>query len=443
MTTNRPRGAAPDRGWGSIPMARPSLVYVTPLMPRATGNGLAMRAAAILEALAHHFEVHLFVVPVAGQAGPPCDFVRRYAVRSVVLDLAQTLDPLFALIASIRDPEARARAALAYPKPFLSRACTSESGRYLVEWSGSIQPRAVHVMRLYLAPVIDPFLRTRQVDRPFRVLDLDDDEVVAHERLAALYDAAGDTAAAQAASAEARKFRSLAARYLPAFDRVGVCSAQDSHRLADDFPDARFAVLPNSIGPHPLAPRHAGRVELRLLFVGTLGYFPNADAARFLCREVLPALRRLTDRPIVIDLAGAGDTTALQELARNPEVTLHGYVEDLTPLYAAADLAVVPLRAGGGTRIKILEAFAHGVPVVATRLAAEGIAAVDRQHLLLADDAESLASACLATVLRPDLAAARAERAAHLVATQHSRARLRHAVAELYAGADVCREGAE
>ncbi|MGA3397586.1 MAG: glycosyltransferase [Acetobacteraceae bacterium] len=405
-------------------------------MPRTTGNGLAMRAAAILEALAQCFEVHLFVVPVAGEAGPPCDFVRRYAARSVVLDLAQTLDPLFALITSIRDPVERAQAALAYPKPFLSRACTSESGRHLVAWSRDIRPRAVHVMRLYLAPVIDPFLRMRQPDRPFRVLDLDDDEVVSHERLAALYDAAGDASTARAMRAEARKYRSFAARYLPVFDRVGVCSALDARRLADCFPGARFAVLPNSIGARPRAPRPMARQALRLLFVGTLGYFPNTDAALFLCGEVLQVLRRLTDRVIVIDVAGAGDTSALRDLARNPEVTLHGYLEDLAPLYTAADMAVVPLRSGGGTRIKILEAFAYGVPVVATRLAAEGIAVTDGDHLLLADDAESFARACLATAQRPDLAAARAERAARLVTTQHSPKRLQDAVAALYAGAD-------
>ena len=434
------QGAASDRKQASKPAPRPSLVYVTPLMPRPTGNGLAMRAAAILQALAQRFEVHLFVVPVSGDAGPPCDFVRQHTARYVVLDLAQTLDPLFALISSIRDPEERARAALAYPKPFLSRDCTGESGRRLVEWSNPIRPHAIHVMRLYLAPVIDPFLRGRQQDRPFHVLDLDDDEVVSYERLAALYVAAGNPDAARYTRAEARKFHAFATRYLPAFDRVEVCSEHDARSLTNRFPGARFVVLPNSIAPRPRLPRPASRDAVRLLFIGTLGYLPNGDAAWFLCREVLPALRRLTGRSIVIDLAGAGDASALQDLARDPAITLHGYVDDLAPLYAAADMAVVPLRAGGGTRIKLLEAFAYGVPVVATTLAAEGIAVTHNEHLLLADDAESFARACLETALRPDLAAARADRAAQLVAAQHSPARLRTSVAELYQAADFIHE---
>ena len=440
MSRAAPGPAASPGSLVGAPTLRPNLVYVTPLMPRTTGNGLAMRSAAILEALAQRFAVHLFVVPVAGAAGPPDAFVRQHAVRTFVLDPARTLDPLFALITSIRDPAERAEAVLAYPKPFLSRACTGESGRCLVEWSRGIRPQAVHVMRLYLAPVIDVWLRRRPSARPYCTLDLDDDEVVSHARLAALYDAAGDPDAARVARAEARKYRVFSARYLPAFDRVGVGSAQDASRLAGDFPTARFVDLPNCIGPRPRAPRPAARGGLRLLFVGTFGYFPNADAVLFLCREVLPALHRLTDRAIVLDLAGAGDTTALQDIARHPGVTLHGYVEDLEPLYAAADIAVVPLRAGGGTRIKILEAFAHGVPVVATRLAAEGIAAMDQDHILLADDAESFARACLATVLQPELAARRVGRAARLVATLHGPARLRDAVAALYAGTDFIRE---
>jgi hypothetical protein len=168
-------------------MRRQSLLYITPIMPCRFGNGLAMRAASMLDALARRFDVHLLVVPVAGDLGPPFDFVRNKTARIDGLDLAKNLDPLYALIARLLDPEARARAELAYPKPHLSRFCTGDSARSVLEWSSEFPVSAVHVMRLYLAPLAHPFLRRPRPERPFCVLDLDDDEVRTRERLSRLH----------------------------------------------------------------------------------------------------------------------------------------------------------------------------------------------------------------------------------------------------------------
>jgi len=410
------------------------VVYITPVMPQPSGNGLAMRAASILEALARRFEVDLFVVPVAGAAGPPGAFARRYAARIGALDLAGNLDPLFGLIARIRDPGERARALDAYPKPFLSRFCTGDSAQTLYEWAGEAPIAAVHVMRLYLAPLVQPFLRRATSKPPSCALDLDDDDIRTCERVAALHRVAGDRLAAESAASEAGKYRSFADRYLAAFDCAILCSDADAARLGEQFPAARFAVVPN-IYPAPLSgltrSPPAG-ATLRLLFVGTFGYFPNVDAARFLCCDILPALRRLSDRAVAIDLAGSGDTTPLVELARDPSVALHGFVEDLRPLYRAADVAVVPMRAGGGTRIKLLEAFALGVPVVATRVGAEGIDAQDGVHLLLADEPQAFARACLELKTRRQYGAAIAGRAAALLRSRHSPAQVAAAIAAIY-----------
>ncbi len=398
-----------------------------------------MRAGLMLDSLARRFEVHLFVVPVAGGIVAPSDFVRERAIRVGLLDLATTLDPHYALIARVRDPEERRRAELAYPKPFLSRFCTGQSAGRVYEWSRAAgRPiAAIHVMRLYLAPLAEPFLRLAAGGaadgRPFHVLDLDDDEVQTRRRLAGIRARNGDHRAAAAEAGEERKYQVLANQYLPKFDRVLVCSAREACRLRVAFADARFAVVPNGYGNDQMPPQRAPEQPvLRLLFVGTFGYYPNEDAALFLGREILPALRRLTRRAVRVDLIGAGASRPVLALAQDPHIRLHGFVGDLSPWYAAADVAVVPVRAGGGTRIKILEAFAHRVPVVSTRIGAEGLDAVDGEHLLLADEADAFARACL--LLKEDPSAGRTitGRAAALLAAAYAPERIDAAVAEVY-----------
>jgi glycosyltransferase involved in cell wall biosynthesis len=417
-------------------MKRASVLYITPVLPASQGNGLAMRAGLILQGLARCFDVHLFVVPVAGDGGEASDFVRQHTARVGELELSRCLDPHFGLIARVLDPEERFQAELAYPKPQLSRFCSSESARRMVEWAGTERIDAVHVMRLYLAPLAERYLRLSSSTRPMCVLDLDDDEVQSRERLARLAAASGDAKVAALEAAEAKKYSLAAKRYLAAFDRVAVCAADDITRLRAQFPEVTFMVVPNGCAPpSAFSVRLPLQDEtLRLLLVGTFGCYANRDAAFFICRDVLPALRRLTGRQIQIDLVGSGGAVTLSELALTPNIKVHDYIEDLGPLYSLADAAVVPLRTGGGTRIKILEAFAHGVPVVSTRIGAEGITVTDGQHLLLADDAEGFARACLRVKESQELACGLAMRASALLHERYVPARIVDAVSALYAG---------
>ena len=408
-------------------------------MPLPSGNGLAMRAASVLGALAQRFEVELFVIPVAGADTAANEFVRQNTARIGVLDIAQHLDPLFALIARVQDREARLKAELDYPKPQLSRFCSGESADFVHAWTNPSRIAAIHIMRLYLAPLIWPFLGKDRRNRPYCVLDLDDDDVTSNERLAQLHRTTGDARSAAQSAAEAAKYRAFADRYLPLFDRIAVASPADAFRLSARHAPLDLCVIPNtydiSRATFTRAKSTSRDPTLRLLLVGTLGYFPNVDAATFLCREILPVLRRRTSRPIAIDIAGSGDVGTLRELEREPGVVVHNFVEDLGALYARADVAVLPLRTGGGTRIKLLEAFAYRIPVVATRIAAEGVEAIDGTHLVIADDPEAFARACIAIKEQPLLAALRAERAAALLTSQYGSRQLDAAVAQVYSRA--------
>jgi glycosyltransferase involved in cell wall biosynthesis len=303
-----------------------------------------------------------------------------------------------------------------------------------MEWAGTEHFDTIHVMRLYLAPLAEGYLRLSSSARPMCVLDLDDDEVQSRQRIAQLAAAAGDARVAAFEAAEAEKYSIAEKRYFAAFDRVAVCAADDARRLGAQFPDTSFLVVPNGYAPpsSPFARLPAQDETLQLLLVGTFGCYVNRDAAFFLCRQVLPALRRKTGAQIRIDLVGCGGDKALSELAQDSAIRIHDYVEDLRPFYSQADVAVVPLRAGGGTRIKILEAFAHGVPVVSTRIGAEGITAADHQHLLLADDADGFARACLRLKESKELACGLSVRASALLHERYIPARIIDAVSALH-----------
>ena len=138
----------------------------------------------------------------------------------------------------------------------------------------------------------------------------------------------------------------------------------------------------------------------RLLYNGALGYGPNEDAVRWFLNSILP---KIAERAPAAHLMVTGRVPeSCRDLEENPRVCLTGYLPDLERPLAEAEICVVPLRAGGGTRLKILEAWAAGVPVVSTSVGAAGLSgAADGVHLRLADDPEGFASAVVSLLENP------------------------------------------
>jgi polysaccharide biosynthesis protein PslH len=373
------------------------LVVLTPIEPALTGNGLAMRTELFRRSAPLNLAVESVVVPVAGRAPGPASAV----AATVAPDAVQARAGAVAL-ASNR--AWRDRLARVGSLPPAARAASPGLADAVISAVAGTGPVAIHVVRAYMAPL--GVAVAERLDAAWATLDLDEDDSGFARR-------AGDLESAAAYERLLDVFGSL-------FDGLSAASAGEAvaigerHGLAvEHLPNA--VPLP-ALSPHPA---RAGRDAVpSLLFVGNLTYSPNLEAADLLVRVIAPAIRRRLGGRVRVTLVGPHDGQV--DRLRGADVEVTGFLPDLDPLYAAADAVVVPLLKGAGTRIKLLEAFAHGVPVVASPIAAAGLEVSDRQHLLLADDCDQVVAAVESVVADPALAARLVGEAAALVRERYS-----------------------
>jgi len=201
------------------------------------------------------------------------------------------------------------------------------------------------------------------------------------------------------------------------FDAIAVVSERERELMELMLRDGRVpkvAVVPNGVDPSLLSYRPRAKESGVFAFTGALTYAPNYDAATCLCRDILPALRtRFGD--VRLRITGSTDGVDLSEFSGARGVEFTGYVDDIRPVVSSAWALVVPLRYGGGTRVKILEAMALGTPVVSTPMGAEGLDVIDGTHILLGDDVAELVEQTTRLLADPGLAARIADNARELV----------------------------
>lgn len=213
---------------------------------------------------------------------------------------------------------------------------------------------------------------------------------------------------------EARALRALERRAASA-DVVAVVSEADRAALAAVLTHPRVVVVPNAWdATAPLPPATDPVVS----FVALMSWGPNVDAAVWFCRTVWPGVRdRLPDA--CLQLVGRNPAAAVEALV-GPGVEVSGTVADLTPWYARTRVAVAPLLAGGGSRLKILEALAAGRPVVATTVGAEGLEDLIGRGVLVEDDPDRMAETLAALLSDPDRCAELGRQGAAAVDADHS-----------------------
>jgi glycosyltransferase involved in cell wall biosynthesis len=351
-----------------------------------------MRAGLFLEGLARSHEVRVLVAPVFGAAAPPGPLVTRCAASCGVLELPAETPP--DLAARVRTASGRRRVQSLHPLPPPARRISLQAAAAVTDAAAGCA--AVHVMRLYLAPLLDGVIDSPR--RPRVSLDLDE--------LDSDQDADGGA------------FARLADYYLRHVDHAFLAAPEDAAAVSRRHPGLRVDHVPNAVAlPAPKSVRAPGPDSADLVFVGNLSYAPNIEGAAWLVDQVLPQLGAVR-----VNLVGSRPARDVLRLGARDGVTVVPDVPAVAPWYARTRVAVVPLLHGGGTRIKVIEALAHARPVVSTPVGARGLGLTDGPDppVLLGREAPEFASACRRLLEDPQLARRLGENGREQVAREFS-----------------------
>jgi glycosyltransferase involved in cell wall biosynthesis len=216
------------------------------------------------------------------------------------------------------------------------------------------------------------------------------------------------------------------------FDSVVAVSREDSETMRRDYAIATGAEIPTGVDTEYFRPRSLEKKEAHnLVFTGSMDWLPNEDAIRYFTTEIMPRIKRVVP-DVSLTVVGRNPYPSLLELSkRDASIIVTGRVEDVRPYMERAAAYVVPLRIGGGTRLKIYEAMAIEKPIISTTIGAEGLPVRHEEELLLADDPETFAQSVVRVLLDQKFASELSERAARMVRENFGWAKVALSFAEI------------
>jgi len=390
-----------------------NLLFLTPQLPYPPQKGTALRNWGLIANLARRHRVSLLSFLSPGQdshAAPP--LAAACAHIEIVPQPERPLSRRLCDLAVTRLPDMALR---------LESAAFRQR---LAAWLARESFDVIHVEGIEMAPYLDvietspPLVGGDGGGRPLIVFDDHNCEYLLQKRafLSDLCTPARWPAAAYS-FVQWQRLRRYEAQVCRRADYVLAVSEADAAALRKSVPGLDVTVVPNGMDtraytpilPHPDTPT--------LVFTGTMDFRPNVDAVLWFARKVLPRVQAQV-AGVRFVVVGQRPHRRLDVLRSDPAVTLTGWVEDTRPTIAQAAVYVAPLRVGGGTRLKLLEAMAMGKAVVVTRLGAEGYPVTDGRELLLADTPADFAAAVVSLLRAPERRAALG-RAARAFAEQY------------------------
>lgn len=373
------------------------LLFLSPRVPWPLNTGAKIRTHALLSALRERFEVHY-----AGFL--QSDLTRQEAEDYLRGVASTTLHAERAL--SLPGKGWLALRTLADRRPVtIAKYWHAGLANRVRQWVGEHPDGIVHADHLHMAPYLE-------LGRPaLTVIDEHNVESQILERLAEQYRGRPQYPYLRL---QANRMKAFEARMIGRASLVLSVSEGDAAQLAGMAPGLPVEVVPNGVDLHYFQPPptdHAPKPG-RLVFIGSMNWLPNHDAMIYFVHEIMPLLKQDSagEAPWSLDIVGQNPLPAVQALACG-EVRVTGVVPDVRPFIREAMIYIVPLRVGGGSRLKILEAFAMGIPVVSTSVGCEGLGTRPEEHLLTADTPADFARAVRRLAQDPALRARLAQNA--------------------------------
>ncbi len=384
------------------------ILQLTPQFPWPTHQGTTLRNFHLLKELAQRHEVHLF--SLLGEKDDPT----RGPVSGIAASITTGPQPQRTMGDRIKD-------LFFHIQPDMARRLWhAEAFQALAEKALQLQPDILLMEGIEMAPY---FFALHQAGIPYgkAIYDAHNAETILQKRTAladlrrpkrwpaALY--------SSVQTAKLWRYERLLVQYV---DAVSAVSEPDAIFLRSLDRTKPLEVVTNGVdmafynpdAPHPAVLEEVGP---HLVFTGKMDFRPNVDAVLWFAEEVMPRLQAMgVDAHFWV--VGRSPHARLAPLNRRAKITITGEVPDVRPYILQADVYVVPLLAGGGTRFKILEALALSKPVVSTRLGADGIPVNDGKHLVLADEPEAFARCIVQLLENREEAAAMGRRGRAFVA---------------------------
>lgn len=356
-------------------MGGPKILFLTGAAPYPLTTGAKIRTFNLLKALAGEFEIHLLTVltseaertyvPIWEKAGLVCHYLTSDRMDS---PMGKRLDALSSFMLS---------------EPYLTRHYTFRAYRKQIELLMSdVSYDVIHCDSISLTGNLEGLDKNRLVLTEHNIEQIIWAGYVEH---------ASGSLTKVFYQNQYRKVKRLEESLVKTYGHVVTVSEEDKRRLALTFPPDGIVVVENGVDPHAYRTDVALGARKGLVFTGSLDWHPNIDGLRYFADDIYPCLK--TKCPdCTVAVVGRRPTQSLKDrLAALPGTTLYADVPEIQPFLHQARVMMVPLRIAGGSRLKILEAMASGLPVVATSKGAEGLAVKDGENIIIRDDPERFA----------------------------------------------------